>query len=189
MPFNVSVFPCITRLRSARDIALRAQGLRNFAHSVLADPAKLFASRSAPMAVGPGLLEFYGPYRPSPISLDSHQRYGPFRVNGIATGAPTTPPYPSPNAPQTGECRKRVEARRTFKRLGEFGISRGDPCQEMAMSAIPLHLQRRFEQKWAFRFGPPVAVNPPKNVGAKTVPITPTGRGSARQRPKKAPPM
>jgi hypothetical protein len=46
----------------------------------------------------------------------------------------------------------------------------------MAMSAIPLHLQRRFEQKWAARFGPPpAAMNAPKNVGSKATPATPTG--------------
>jgi hypothetical protein len=27
------------------------------------------------------------------------------------------------------------------------------------MSAIPLHIQRRFEQRWASRFAPPVASN------------------------------
>jgi hypothetical protein len=54
------------------------------------------------------------------------------------------------------------------------------------MSAIPLHLQRRFEQKWAARFGPPpAAINAPKNVGSKATPATPTGRRGARQRPKK----
>jgi hypothetical protein len=56
------------------------------------------------------------------------------------------------------------------------------------MSAIPLHLQRRFEQKWASRFGPPVTVDPLKNVGAKAAPATPTGRRDARQKPKKNPP-
>jgi hypothetical protein len=34
------------------------------------------------------------------------------------------------------------------------------------MSAIPLHLQRRFEQRWAVRFGSPVPTAP-KNVGVK----------------------
>jgi hypothetical protein len=57
------------------------------------------------------------------------------------------------------------------------------------MSAIPLHLQRRFEQKWAARFSPPpAAVNAPKNVGPKATPTTPTGRRGARQMPKKSPP-
>jgi hypothetical protein len=38
---------------------------------------------------------------------------------------------------------------------------------EMAMSAIPLYLQRRFEQKWAARFSQPVTANQSKNIGAK----------------------
>jgi hypothetical protein len=35
------------------------------------------------------------------------------------------------------------------------------------MSAIPIHLQRRFEQRWASRFGLPVAATAPKNIGMK----------------------
>jgi hypothetical protein len=35
------------------------------------------------------------------------------------------------------------------------------------MSAIPLHLQRRFEQRWASRFTHPTASTAPKNVGTK----------------------
>jgi hypothetical protein len=35
------------------------------------------------------------------------------------------------------------------------------------MSAIPLHLQRRFEQKWAARFVPPVAAVAPKSIASK----------------------
>jgi hypothetical protein len=46
------------------------------------------------------------------------------------------------------------------------------------MSAIPLHVQRRFEQKWASRFGLPVAVNALKNVGVKLT--TPTARWGTR---------
>ena len=40
------------------------------------------------------------------------------------------------------------------------------------MSNIPLHLQRRFEQRWASRFTQPVASNVPKNVGTKATPST-----------------
>jgi hypothetical protein len=32
------------------------------------------------------------------------------------------------------------------------------------MSAIPLHLQRRCEQRWAARFVPPVAAVAPKSI-------------------------
>jgi hypothetical protein len=35
------------------------------------------------------------------------------------------------------------------------------------MSAIPLHLQRRFEQRWAARFVSPVTSAAPKNVSLK----------------------
>jgi hypothetical protein len=55
------------------------------------------------------------------------------------------------------------------------------------MSAIPLHLQRRFEQRWASRFTLPAASNAPKNVRAKAAQST-TGRRAPRQRPKKNPP-
>jgi len=33
------------------------------------------------------------------------------------------------------------------------------------MSAIPLHLQRRFEQRWAARFVSPVTSAAPKSIG------------------------
>jgi hypothetical protein len=51
------------------------------------------------------------------------------------------------------------------------------------MSAIPRHLQRRFEQKWATRFGPTVTVSLPKNIGAKAAPVTPTGPAKAKEKP------
>ena len=35
------------------------------------------------------------------------------------------------------------------------------------MSEIPLHLQRRFEQRWAARFVSPVASAAPKSIGLK----------------------
>jgi hypothetical protein len=35
------------------------------------------------------------------------------------------------------------------------------------MSIIPLHLQRRFEQRWAARFVRPVAANAPKSASLK----------------------
>jgi hypothetical protein len=35
------------------------------------------------------------------------------------------------------------------------------------MSAIPLHLQRRFEQRWAARFVPPAAPTAPKSIDVK----------------------
>jgi hypothetical protein len=47
------------------------------------------------------------------------------------------------------------------------------------MSAIPLHLQRRFEQRWAARFVPPVASAAPKSIGLK-------GTDNSLPRPEKA---
>ena len=35
------------------------------------------------------------------------------------------------------------------------------------MSEIPLHLQRRFEQRWAARFVSPIASAAPKSIGLK----------------------
>jgi hypothetical protein len=37
----------------------------------------------------------------------------------------------------------------------------------LAMSDIPVHLQRRFEQRWAARFGPPAPSTAPKNLDLK----------------------
>jgi hypothetical protein len=35
------------------------------------------------------------------------------------------------------------------------------------MTAIPLHLQRKFEQRWAARFGAPVASAAPRSTDLK----------------------
>jgi len=53
------------------------------------------------------------------------------------------------------------------------------------MSIIPLHLQRRFEQRWAARFGSLVIPAAPKNVGLKGSPVN---MRRARQKRKKNPP-
>jgi hypothetical protein len=37
------------------------------------------------------------------------------------------------------------------------------------MSGIPLHIQRRFEQRWAARFVSPVAAAAPKSIGLKAI--------------------
>ena len=37
----------------------------------------------------------------------------------------------------------------------------------LVMSGIPLHLQRRFEQRWAARFVPPAASTAPKSLDLK----------------------
>jgi hypothetical protein len=49
------------------------------------------------------------------------------------------------------------------------------------MSIIPLHLQRRFEQRWASRFARPAASIAPKNVETKSTPLAGCGVG---QEPK-----
>jgi hypothetical protein len=53
------------------------------------------------------------------------------------------------------------------------------------MGIIPLHLQRRFEQRWAARFGSLVIPAVPKKVGLKGSPVN---MRCARQKPKKNPP-
>ena len=47
------------------------------------------------------------------------------------------------------------------------------------MSAIPLHLQRRFEQRWASRFALPVVAVASKNVGTKAT-TSKSSRGPRR---------
>jgi hypothetical protein len=47
------------------------------------------------------------------------------------------------------------------------------------MSVIPLHLQRRFEQRWAARFVSPLASAGPKSLGLK-------GASNSLPRPAKA---
>ena len=52
------------------------------------------------------------------------------------------------------------------------------------MSIIPLHIQRRFEQRWAARPVPPVTLPSPKSLVLK--PAAPTSRRI--RKPKKNPP-
>jgi hypothetical protein len=54
------------------------------------------------------------------------------------------------------------------------------------MSAIPLHIQRRFEQRSAARFVRPVALVSPKNVVLKRA--LPTRSPCQQAKPKKNPP-
>jgi hypothetical protein len=49
------------------------------------------------------------------------------------------------------------------------------------MSAIPLHLQRRFEQKWASRFAVLAASSMSKLATPEAAPSTPKGRAPLRQ--------
>jgi hypothetical protein len=54
-----------------------------------------------------------------------------------------------------------------------------------AMSIIPLHVQRRFEQRWATQFGSLVVAPLPKNVGMKGSSVN---LRRARKKQKKNPP-
>jgi hypothetical protein len=52
------------------------------------------------------------------------------------------------------------------------------------MSIIPLHLQRRFEQRWAAQFGSLVIPSVPKNVGLKGSPVNIAPRAAkAKEKP------
>jgi hypothetical protein len=55
------------------------------------------------------------------------------------------------------------------------------------MSAIPLHLERRFEQRWASRFARVVTLNAPMAAGKKAAPSTLADRRALGQRPKEKP--
>jgi hypothetical protein len=44
---------------------------------------------------------------------------------------------------------------------------RDDERGALTMSTIPLHLERKFERRWAARFVSPVASAAPKNIGLK----------------------
>jgi hypothetical protein len=64
---------------------------------------------------------------------------------------------------------RRPRPRWTFKRPRALRHrDRGDDQRgALAMSAIPLHLQRKFEQRWAARFGSPVASAARKSTDLK----------------------
>ncbi|MDX6527489.1 MAG: hypothetical protein QOI43_3000 [Gaiellales bacterium] len=53
------------------------------------------------------------------------------------------------------------------------------------MSVIPLHLQRRFEQRWAARFVSPVASAAPKSLGLKGAlqQLAATGKSKSKRKP------
>ena len=58
--------------------------------------------------------------------------------------------------------------------------------QELGMSEIPIHLQRRFEQRWASRFTLAVAANMPKNVETKVTPSASKDRRRAAKNQRKS---
>jgi hypothetical protein len=73
------------------------------------------------------------------------------------------------SANKAGIFSKKLHLERTFKtteRVDAFETGR-QRTRSLAMSEIPLHLQRRFEQRWAARFVPPVAAVAPKSIVLK----------------------
>jgi hypothetical protein len=52
------------------------------------------------------------------------------------------------------------------------------------MSAIPLHLQRRFEQRWAARFVLPAASTAPKSIDLKRPVHNLPGIAKANEKPR-----
>jgi hypothetical protein len=75
----------------------------------------------------------------------------------------------APDGPCAGLGRPLVSPRRTFKRPRALRLrDRGDDERgALAMGAIPIHLQRKFEQRWAARFASPVASAAPRSTGLK----------------------
>ena len=60
----------------------------------------------------------------------------------------------------------------------------GSGTAASAMSIIPLHLERRFEQRWAARFGSLLVQSAPKNVGLKGSPVNVAARAAkAKEKP------
>jgi hypothetical protein len=51
------------------------------------------------------------------------------------------------------------------------------------MSTIPLHLQRKFEQRWAARFVSPVASAAPKSTDLKGAVANPPRPAKAKEKP------
>jgi hypothetical protein len=54
------------------------------------------------------------------------------------------------------------------------------------MSAIPLHLQRRFEQRWAARFVSPAASAAPKSIGLKAAVKSLRHPAKAKEKPARS---
>jgi hypothetical protein len=56
------------------------------------------------------------------------------------------------------------------------------------MSTIPVHVQRRFEQKWASRFPLPVVSTELKSVGTKTIPGSPARAAKTEEKARRREP-
>jgi hypothetical protein len=68
---------------------------------------------------------------------------------------------PSPPRDSSGQSDLQRTAHVEFRETG--ATTNG----ALVMSDIPLHLQRRFEQRWAARFVPPAASTAPKSIDLK----------------------
>src|SRR5882672_1762000 len=55
----------------------------------------------------------------------------------------------------------------------------------LTVSAIPLHIQKRFEPRWASRFTLPAASKAPKNVGTKAAPQWVGARGKDQRKTRR----
>jgi hypothetical protein len=53
----------------------------------------------------------------------------------------------------------------------------------LAVRDIPLHLQRRFEQRWAAKYASPVAAAAPKGIGLKGTANRLPHRAEAKEKP------
>jgi hypothetical protein len=53
----------------------------------------------------------------------------------------------------------------------------------LAMSIIPLHLQRKFERRWAARFVRPVASTAPKSISLKGTATGQPSRAKKKEKP------
>jgi hypothetical protein len=53
------------------------------------------------------------------------------------------------------------------------------------MSTIPLHLERKFERRWAARFVSPVASAAPKSTDVKATVSNPPRPAKAKEKPAK----
>jgi len=74
---------------------------------------------------------------------------------------------------------------RTFERPRALSPQhRGsDERGALAMSDIPLHIQRKSDRRWAARFAPPVASPAPKGTDLKATVNNLTRRAKAKEKP------
>ncbi len=86
---------------------------------------------------------------------------------------------PRPHLSSPDEAHRREPG--TLSHGGALLLGRSEPGAP-AMSIIPLHFKRRFEQRWASRFTLP---NAPKNVGTKATQSTVGARGKDQRKARR----